>query len=194
MKTAALYVRVSTTKQEAENQLLELHEFCSKSNWVVFKEYVDIISGSEDSRPAFDEMFREAHQKKFNIVLFWALDRFSRSGTRFTINKLSELESLDVAWKSYSELYFDSVGQFKDVVLSIMATLAKLEREKISERTKLGLKRARKEGKKLGRPKISNYHKRKIKELYEKYGSMNQVAKELEVSYGSVFNVIKKGL
>jgi len=138
----ALYVRVSTAKQEADNQLLQLREYCKKNNYEIFDEYVDIISGKEIRRPAYDRMFKDAHKKFFDLVLFWDLSRFSRAGTLFTLQKLKELENIGIEWQSYQEPYFKSIGQFKDVVLSIIATVAKIEREKISERTKAGLKRS----------------------------------------------------
>jgi len=147
----ALYIRVSTTKQEADNQLLQLQAYCQKSNYEIFKEYVDVISGKENSRPSYDLMFNEAHKKLFDLVLFWDISRFSRAGTLFTLQKLKELENLGIEWESYQEPYFRSVGQFKDVVISIMATIAKIEREKISERTKAGLERAKIKGSAIGK-------------------------------------------
>ena len=142
MKKVAIYVRVSTVKQEAMNQLIQLRKYCAKCGYEIYKEYVDVVSGKEISRPAFDNMFEDAHKRLFNLVLFWDISRFSRAGTLFTLQKLKELENLGIGWKSYTEPYFDSIGQFKDVILSIMSTLAKMEREKISERTKAGLKRS----------------------------------------------------
>lgn len=144
---AAIYVRVSTDKQEALNQIIALKEYCQKCEYEVFNEYIDIISGKENSRPAFDLLYTHAHKRYFDLVLFWDLSRFSRSGTLFTLQKLKELENLGIQWESYQEPYFKSAGQFKDVVLSILATVAKIEREKISERTKAGLKNAKNVGK-----------------------------------------------
>jgi DNA invertase Pin-like site-specific DNA recombinase len=135
----AIYVRVSTNKQDIDNQIGVLEEFCKKSEWEIYKIYWDITSGSKDSRPMWDEMFRDAHKKLFDVVLFWSYDRFSRSGTLFTLQKLHELELLGIGYKSYQEQYIDSVGMFKDTVISILATIAKAERERVSERTKMGL-------------------------------------------------------
>lgn len=149
----AIYGRISTNKQELENQMLQLREYCRKSEYKIFKEYVDIISGKEEKRPAFDRMFRAAHKKQFSVVLFWDISRFSRSGTLFTLQKLNELKNLGIKWHSYSDPYFSSLGEFQDVVLSIMATLAKIERQKISDRTKAGLARAAQYGRFAGRPK-----------------------------------------
>lgn len=137
----AIYVRVSTGKQEVENQLIQLREYCKKAEYEVFKEYVDVISGKENSRPAYDRMFEDAHKRLFDLVLFWDLSRFSRSGTLFTLQKLKELENLGIDWGSYQEPYFKSIGQFKDVILSVISTVAKIEREKISQRTIAGLYR-----------------------------------------------------
>ena len=147
----ALYVRVSTDMQEVDNQLIQLRAYCIKCNYEIYKEYVDVISGAKNSRPAYDLMFNDAHKKLFDLVVFWDLSRFSRAGTLFTLQKLKELENLGIDWESYQEPYFKSIGQFKDVVLSIISTVARIEREKISERTKAGLERARKQGKQIGK-------------------------------------------
>ena len=149
---AVLYVRVSTGKQEAQNQLIELRNYCNQMSYKIIHEYLDIISGKETSRPQYDLMFRNAHKRLFDMVIFWDISRFSRAGTLHTLQKLNELEKLGVKWHSYQDTYLSSVGEFKDVVISIMSTLAKIEREKISERTKAGLQRAKLEGKRLGRP------------------------------------------
>ena len=99
----AIYVRVSTDKQELDNQLSQLKYYCSKSQYSIFKEYKDVISGCKDSRPAFDELFRDAHKKRFDHVLFWSLDRFSRSGTLFTLQKLKELDKFTISWQTHPE-------------------------------------------------------------------------------------------
>jgi DNA invertase Pin-like site-specific DNA recombinase len=161
MKTA-VYVRVSTDKQEAENQLIQLHDYCQKSGHEVYSDYVDITSGSKDSRPDYDRLFSDAHKKLYGLVLFWDLSRFSRSGTLFTLQKLRELENLGIEWESYTEPYLKTTGQFKDVVISIISTLARIQRQQISDRTKAGLQRLRLEGKVLGRP-IGSQDKRQRK-------------------------------
>lgn len=140
---AVLYVRVSTGKQEAENQLMQLRKFCNRSNYEIMHEFVDVISGKEKSRPEFDNLFRIAHKRLFDILIFWDISRFSRAGTLHTLQKLKELDGLGIKWHSYQDPYLSSVGEFKDVVISIMATLSKIERDKISERTKAGLERSK---------------------------------------------------
>ena len=152
-KTAAVYVRVSTHKQDAENQRLQLLPYCEKAGYQVSQIYTDIVSGSEDNRPAFNELFRDAHMRKFDVVVFWALDRFSRSGIYFTIQKLLELRNLGIDFDSYQEQYLRTIGPFGDAVLGILATVAKIERERLSERTKAGMARKRLTGWVPGRKK-----------------------------------------
>jgi DNA invertase Pin-like site-specific DNA recombinase len=139
---------VSTEKQFNENQIDQLREFVSKqTGWTIVTEYVDRITGSgKKDRAQFEAMMLAASQKKFDLLLFWKLDRFSREGTRKTLQHLTRLDSWGIAWRSFMEPFFDSCGVMKDVVISIMATLAEQERITLSERTKAGIARARKQG------------------------------------------------
>lgn len=174
-RIVAIYVRVSTSKQDADNQLLQLRKYCTFHSILEHDVYLDIISGKETSRPEYDRLFIDASKGLFNLVLFWDLSRFSRSGTLFTLQKLRELDNLGIAWKSFQEPYLDSIGQFKDVVISIMSTLAKIEREKISERTKAGLERTKSKGTKLGRPKGKKDRKQRKRKGY--FDNKNKLGK-----------------
>lgn len=175
----AIYVRVSTDKQESENQLIDLREYCKSSEYQIFNEYIDIISGKEDKRPNWDQLFLDAHRKKFDIVLFWDLSRFSRSGTLYTLQKLRELENLGIGYISFREPYLNTVGQFKDVVISILSTVAKIEREQISERTKAGLKRAKLNGVILGRSSIPQNIIIKVENLLKQGRFYSEINKEV---------------
>lgn len=139
----AIYARVSTAKQDNENQLAQLREFAEKQGWKLFDNYVDQESGAISNRPEFQRMFADASRRRFDLVLFWALDRLSREGVYQTLQHLNRLESYGVGFRSFTEPYFDSCGVFKDAVIAIMATLAKQERIKRAERTKAGLARAK---------------------------------------------------
>jgi DNA invertase Pin-like site-specific DNA recombinase len=138
--TCALYARVSTKgKQDTENQLAQLREFCAKNGWSIVHEYVDRVTGKHSDREQFQRLFQDASQRRFDLVLFWSLDRFSREGVRETLNHLERLTSYGVNWRSFTEQYLDSCGIFKDAVLGILATIAKQERVRLSERTLAGL-------------------------------------------------------
>jgi DNA invertase Pin-like site-specific DNA recombinase len=153
----AVYARVSKDdgRQDVENQLHELRQFAQRNGWDITAEYVDRASGKTADRPQFKRMFDDAAKRKFDLILFWALDRLSREGVLETLQHFKQLENWGIGWRSYTESFFDSCGPFKDAVISIMSSLAKIERERISERTKAGLRRARREGKILGRPRVT---------------------------------------
>ena len=94
MRRAAVYARVSTDRQETRNQLQELRRFVDRhDDWRLAGEYIDEESGGTSRRSDFRRLLDDAHQRKFDLVVFWALDRFSREGTRATINYLHELET-----------------------------------------------------------------------------------------------------
>lgn len=176
----AIYARVSTkTKgQDVENQLMVLREYCQKLDYTIYNIYTDQESGSIPTRPAFNQLFADAAKRKFDLLLFWSLDRFSREGTRKTIFLLQQLDDYGILYKSYSEQYLDSSGIFKDVIISILATLAKQERIRLSERVKLGLDKARIQGRVGGRPRITQDKVDLILDLKSKGYSNRQVARE----------------
>src|SRR5580692_6890476 len=168
---AALYLRVSTRtdkrsdedarqrkRQDVENQRRQLREFCEVQGWQIIDEYIDEESGAKSDRAGFQRMWHDAAQRRFDVLLFWALDRFSREGVLETLNYLQRLNSLGISWRSHTEQYLDSCGVFREAVLAILAAIAKQERIRISERTRAGLDRAREKGtrsgKAIGRPRL----------------------------------------
>ena len=150
----AIYARVSSDGQETQNQLAQLREFCRRQGWLVVAEYVDHETGSVSTRAEFQKMLLHASQRKFDVLLFFALDRLTREGTLATLQYLERLTSYQVGYKSFTEPYLDSCGTFKDVVISLLATMAKQERIRMGERVRAGLQHARRQGKKLGRPPL----------------------------------------
>lgn len=178
---AAVYARVSTKdKQEVTNQLSQLRDYCKKQGYEVYKEYIDHESGGNPDRTQFKAMFQAAYQKQFNLVIFWALDRFSREGARETINYLFQLEAHGVKYISFTEPYINSLGIFKDAIISILATLAKQEKIRISERVKAGLETAKKKGKRVGRKPVAPIEIKKIIEYHIKNpeASLRKIAGE----------------
>src|ERR1700732_1829401 len=159
MSRVALYARVSTDDrgQDAENQLAQLRAWCTASGHEIVTEYVDHVSGAkgEAKRPRFAAMFDAAHKRQFDMVLCWALDRLTREGMVATVGYLQRLAAAGVAFHSYSEPALCSENEMvRDIVLAVMASLAKVERARISERTKAGLDRVRGKGQRLGRPAL----------------------------------------
>src|SRR5579863_4371305 len=109
----AIYGRVSTDKQDAENQTAQLREFAIAQHWEIALEFVDVITGGTADRPQFQAMFEAAERGDFELLLFWSLDRLSREGVLPTLMHLERLTKLGVAYRSYSEQYLDSAGIFR---------------------------------------------------------------------------------
>jgi DNA invertase Pin-like site-specific DNA recombinase len=181
-----IYARVSTKDrgQDAENQLRQLREFSLLQGWTGVREYVDRETGSTDDRAEFQAMFRDASQRKFDVLLFWALDRLSREGVLETLQHLNRLTSLGIGYRSFTEQYFDSCGIFKDAVIAIIATVAKQERVRISQRVRAGLDVARAKGTILGRPKVV-VDSRQIAALRDQGRSWREILQQTGVSKGT---------
>src|SRR5436309_579105 len=100
----AIYSRVSTGKQENENQLLQLREFAARQEWKITTEFVDVVTGcGGKARSQFYAMMLAASQRRFDILLFWKLDRLSREGVAKTVRILEQLEGWGVHWRSFTE-------------------------------------------------------------------------------------------
>jgi DNA invertase Pin-like site-specific DNA recombinase len=186
----AIYTRVSgkSNRQDATNQSLQLIEYCQRQGWD-FIEYTDRMTGTRADRAGFQRLFEDARLKHFDLVLFWALDRFSREGTLKTLEYLQQLDRYGVAWKSYTEQYLDSTGMFRDAVIAILATIAKQEHARLSERVVAGLRRAKREGKVLGRKRII-LDKEKVRSMHAAGLSVRAIAAELQVSKSLVGNIV----
>lgn len=186
----AIYGRVSTRdKQEVENQLTQLRDFATKQGWTVYREYVDRETGSTADREAFQEMFGDARRRKFDLLLFWSLDRLSREGALETLQHLNRLTSCGVAYRSFTEQYLDSAGLFRDAIISILATLARQERVRLAERTKAGIAVARSKGRQIGRPRLS-VQVSEITRLKASGLSLRAIGRQLGISEGSVRRMI----
>ena len=193
---AGIYCRVSLDdgRQTIENQRQQLIEYCNRMKWTVTAEFTDRKSGKSQDRPGFKAMRLAASKHEFDVLVFWDLSRLSRSGVLDTLNLLQELKSWGVAYRSLQEPYLDSLGPFADVVISLLASIAKLEREKIRERTLAGLARARREGRIGGRPRVDDNPAtmKALAHLRRQGRSIRQIAVELELSNGTVAKLVKE--
>ncbi len=187
----AIYARVSTADkgQEVENQLAELRRFAASQGWEIAGEYIDHETGKHADRPQFRGLFSDASKRRFDVVLFWALDRFTREGALETLQHLNTLSSYGVGFRSYAEPYLDSCGIFKDAVIAILGTIAKQERLRISQRVRAGLDRARangtRTGQPIGRPKVV-FRRDNVAELRESGVSWREIARRTGVSVRTV--------
>jgi DNA invertase Pin-like site-specific DNA recombinase len=121
--------------------------------WKVVGEYLDQISGRKSERPQFQAAMKDARKRKFDVLLFWSLDRLSREGVLKTLLILNQLSGYGVKYRSLQEQWIDSLGAFSDAIVGILATVAKFEADRMSSRVRSGLARAKAQGKTLGRPR-----------------------------------------
>ena len=176
--------------QDTENQLSQLRTFVATQGWTVAHEYVDRATGKHSDREQFQRLFEDASRRKFDLVLFWSLDRFSREGVLETLNHLQRLAAYGVGYRSFTEQYLDSCGIFKDAVLSILATIAKQERIRLSERTIAGLEKARRAGRVGGRPRVVVDQDR-MALLDEEGWTTREIGEEMGISAASVSRLLK---
>lgn len=183
----ALYARVSTKNlgQDPEIQLSALREYSKARCFEVFEEYVDVgISGSKEKRPALDQLMKDAKRRKFDAVLVARFDWFARS-TRHLVLALEEFNALGVDFISLSESVDTSTPMGK-MVFTVIGAVAELERSLIKERVIMGLERAKKDGKRLGRPTGTNANIKRIKRLRGQGMSLRNIASEVNVSKSTV--------
>jgi len=179
----AVYARVSTVDQSTESQLLDLRRYVQDRGWKVYREYVDNgISGTKEFRPELDRLMADAKKRKFDIVLVWRFDRFARS-TRHLINALEEFRNLGIDFVSFQE-NIDTSSPLGSAIFTIISAVAQLERDIIAERVKAGLRRAKENGKKLGRPRVA-VDVTRIAALRAQGHSWTEVSRELGIGKGT---------
>lgn len=142
---------VSRHQQDATNQLDALRAYCKAHDWPIHREYVDQQTGKRGDRKELNALLLDAHQRKFDVVVVWSLDRLTREGALPALTYLNRFSGYGVQFVSLQEPYLDTAGAFKDAVVAILATLARLESLRIGERVKAGQERARREGRPAGR-------------------------------------------
>jgi DNA invertase Pin-like site-specific DNA recombinase len=190
----AIYARVSTDDkgQDPLNQLLELREFATRQGWTVVREYTDEATAKNGERTGFHQMWADVARHRFDLLLFWSLDRLTREGTYKTLSYLRCLSDAGVKFKSYTEQYIDSLGVFGEAIIGVLAAVAAQERIRISERTKAGLARVRAQGTRLGRP-VKTIDMRKVRRLRAAGTSLRKIADRLRVSSALVCQKLKTG-
>ena len=190
MKRAAIYVRVSTADQHIESQLYDLRQLAEQRGFEVAKEYSDVgISGTKARRPGLDALMADARQRKFGVVLVAAFDRLARSTKHFLL-VVEELDSLGVELVSKREglASGDAMGR---LFMTIISAIAELERSLVVERVKSGMRRARLEGRQIGRARL-DVDRRQVVCDRRSGMSLTQVAKKHSISRASVCRLMKE--
>ena len=191
MKRAVLYMRVSTVDQHPETQLHDLRQLAAQRGYEIVAEYTDRISGVKARRPGLDEMMKEARRGRFDIVLVWASDRIARSVKHF-LEILDELNRLNIEFVSFRE-QIDTGGPLGRAVVVIIGAIAELERNLIIERVRAGMRRARLEGRHIGRRPL-DIDSDSIRTAHAQGMSLNQIAKLHSISRTTVHRVLHSSL
>jgi DNA invertase Pin-like site-specific DNA recombinase len=187
MKRAVLYMRVSTVDQHPETQLLDLRAMAAQRGYEVVAEFTDRISGAKARRPGLDQLMRDARRGRFEVVLVWASDRIARS-TRHFLEVLDELTRLNIEYISFRE-QIDTGGPLGRAIVVIIGAIAELERNLIVERVRAGMRRARLEGQRIGRPPVSLDRAAVLRDR-QRGQSLGQLAGTYRVSRTTIHRVL----
>ena len=190
MKKAALYVRVSTPDQHVESQLYDLRELAAQRGFEIVHEYEDRgVSGKNARRPGLDSLMADARRRKFSVVLVAAFDRIARSTKNF-LQIVDELDSLGLEFISRRE-NIDTSGPMGRLFLTLISSIAELESDLIRERVRAGMRRARLEGRQIGRARLDVDRDQVV--LDRRSGmSLTLVARKHSISRASVCRLMKE--
>jgi DNA invertase Pin-like site-specific DNA recombinase len=189
MTRVAVYCRISTIDrdQNVETQLLPLHEFISAQGWKPTGEFIDHASAVDlRGRKEWRTLLTLASRRKVDVILVWKLDRAFRSVLDASTT-LQQLRHWGVALRSLTEPWADTSSAQGELVFNLLATFAQFERSLISERVKAGMSRARTQGKRLGRPRVSNGEWEALRPLVTTGRiTQSEAARRLHVSRSSI--------
>jgi DNA invertase Pin-like site-specific DNA recombinase len=189
VKRAALYMRVSSVDQHPETQLLDLRQMAAQRGYEIVNEFTDRISGVKARRPGLDQLMADARRGKFDVVLVWASDRIARS-TKHYLEILDELNRLNVEFVSFRE-NIDTAGPLGRAIVVIIAAIAELERNLIIERVRAGMRRARLEGRHIGRTPLALDYEA-IRSDRCRGQSLRQIARCHRISTATVRRVLQQ--
>jgi DNA invertase Pin-like site-specific DNA recombinase len=189
MKRAGLYMRVSSLDQHLETQFYDLRLLAAQRGYDIVHEYTDRISGAKARRPGLDELMADAGRGKFDVVLVWASDRIARSVRHF-LEVLDELNGLNVEFVSFRE-QIDTGDPLGRAIVVIIGAIAELERNLIIERVRSGMRRARLEGRQIGRRPLEPDHAA-IQQNRKRGQSIRQIAKGHRISTATVQRVLRR--
>jgi DNA invertase Pin-like site-specific DNA recombinase len=180
----AVYARVSTKNgQNPEMQLAELREYIRNRKWKIAGEYVDRgISGASDSRPELNRLMADANRRRFDVVAVWKFDRFARSVSHL-LRALETFRALGIEFVSLSENIDTSTPTGK-MVFTVLASVSELERSLIGERVRAGLRNAKAQGTRLGRPPLKDLTALEMQRLRRERRRSRISFKELAEKYG----------
>jgi DNA invertase Pin-like site-specific DNA recombinase len=169
-----------------ESQFCDLRSLAKARGFEIVGEYTDTISGAKAKRPGLDKLMSDARRGRFDCVLLWSFDRLARSVKHF-LAVLDELSHPNIALVSFRE-NIDTTGPLGRAMIVIVATIAELERSLIVERVKSGMRRAKLEGRQIGRGRL-DVNRKQVVEDRRRGMSLTQVASKHSISRASVMRL-----
>ena len=188
---AAIYIRVSSHSQHTENQLPDLQRFCQNRGWK-WTVYRDQESGANETRPGLTKLLQDAHQRKFGVVVCWAVDRVCRN-TKHFLYVMDILQENSVQFVSYTQPILATDSPQGKCFVQLLAVFAELERSMLSLRTRAGLQRARRHGKRIGRPPLRVFTLQEriaIQSAHNKGKSVRRLARENQTTQYIIANIL----
>ncbi len=193
MKRVAIYARVSTNGQTVTNQLRELRQVAKRQGWKVVEEFIDRgVSGAKGRahRLQFDRLCKAATRREFDLIMSWSVDRLGRS-LQHLVTFLHDIHAKGVDLYLHQQ-GIDTTTPSGKMLFQMCGVFAEFARSMIQERVKAGLARARAQGKKLGRPRVSASVERKVRVARAKGIGIKRIARKLGVGTGTVQRIVKE--
>jgi DNA invertase Pin-like site-specific DNA recombinase len=189
MKRVAIYCRVSTADQSVATQLCDLRPLAKARGYEIVAEYSDMITGTKARRPGLDKLMSVARRGRFDVVLVWAFDRMARSVRHF-LEVLDELNRLNIAFVSFRE-NVDTDSALGRAMIVIVAAISELERSLIIERVRAGMRRAKLEGRQIGRARLEIDRQQVVTDRRTGM-SLTLVARKHSISRATVCRLMKE--
>jgi DNA invertase Pin-like site-specific DNA recombinase len=183
LRRAAIYVRVSSDAQTTDCQYPEIERLVRARGYTLVATYEEQSSAAK-RRPEYERMMRDAKKGAFNVLVIWAIDRFGRSMIA-NMNDVLELDRVGVEVVSVRETWLDTGGPVRNLLVAIFSWAAEQERNRLIERTKVGLAAARRRGARIGRPRARIDHD-DLLELHEQGWSVARIAAHMKVGTSTV--------
>jgi DNA invertase Pin-like site-specific DNA recombinase len=191
LKRAALYIRVSTDGQTVDNQRLELEQAAKMAGWEIVGIYDDNgVSGakSREQREEFNRLCKDATRRKFDVVMAWSVDRLGRS-LQDLVGFLSELHGVGCDLYLHQQ-GIDTTTPAGKMMFQMCGVFAEFERSMIQERVKAGLRRAKAQGKTLGRPKVTGKVERDVLAARADGTGKRKIARQLGIGVSTVTRIL----
>lgn len=192
-RTAAIYLRVSTDEQTVENQERDLRAAAERAGWTIVSVYRDEgISGAKgrDKRPGLDSLLKDATRRKFDVVMAWSVDRLGRSLLDL-VGMLKELHELKVDLYLHQQA-IDTTTPAGKAMFQMMGVFAEFERSMIRDRVRSGMARAKAAGKRIGREKLPEDLRGRIRSSLEAGRGIVSTAREHGVGVLTVQRIKKE--